>query len=443
MQRSLLSVGAAALALVAGSPALAQMNFNRIASFEVTANIPDGEDKNAETSAEIIAATPDGMTLVYTDSPLEAIGMIDISDPASPAAAGLMKLEGEPTAVAISGGSAFVGINTSESYTAPSGQLLTIDVAGKSVTGSCDLGGQPDSVAVAPDGSFVVIAIENERDEDIDDGDIAASPQMPGGNVVMYDIAEGAADCGSMRVADLAGLAEVAPTDPEPEFVDVNGLGETVVTLQENNHMVVLAADGTVVSHFSAGAVDLEGIDVLEERAFYFDASQPGRVREPDAVNWIDDNHFAIANEGDMDGGSRGWTIFNKNGTEVYESGTSFEYAIVEAGHYPERRSGNKGVEPESIEFGEFGGTPMVFVGAERSSIVGVYDITNPAEPSLMQLLPSGIGPEGVLAIPDRNLLVVANEVDLIEDGGVRAHVHDLRTAGSACNVSHHHVCGR
>ena len=80
-------------------------------------------------------------------------------------------------------------------------------------------------------------------------------------------------------------------------------------------------------------------------------------------------------------------------------------------------------MEPESIEFGTFDGTPMVFVGAERSSIVGVYDVSNPAEPILKQLLPSGIGPEGVLAIPDRNLLVVANEVDLIEDGGVRAHV--------------------
>jgi tRNA (guanine37-N1)-methyltransferase len=49
-----------ALALLA-TPALAQeMNFNRIASFMVAENLPDAE----ETSAEIIAATADGMTLV-------------------------------------------------------------------------------------------------------------------------------------------------------------------------------------------------------------------------------------------------------------------------------------------------------------------------------------------------------------------------------------------
>lgn len=51
-----------------------------------------------------------------------------------------------------------------------------------------------------------------------------------------------------------------------------------------------------------------------------------GRKREPDAVKWIDDNHFATANEGDMDGGSRGWTIFHKDGSVVYEAGNTFEH---------------------------------------------------------------------------------------------------------------------
>jgi hypothetical protein len=34
----------------------------------------------------------------------------------------------------------------------------------------CDLGGQPDSVAASPDGRYLAVAIENERDEDLDDG---------------------------------------------------------------------------------------------------------------------------------------------------------------------------------------------------------------------------------------------------------------------------------
>ncbi|QBF33173.1 esterase-like activity of phytase family protein [Thalassococcus sp. S3] len=409
-----------ALALTA-LPAAAEMNFNRIASFPVIANMEDGADTFRESSAEIIAATADGLTLVYTDSPLGVIGLIDISDPANPAPLGTIKLRGEPTSVAVIGETAFVGVNTSESYTDPSGLLKAVDIAGKSELAACDLGGQPDSIAAAPDGSFIAVAIENERDEDLNDGLI---PQMPAGALVMVDIGPAGLDCTSLRTVDLTGLADVAPSDPEPEFVDINSAGETVLTLQENNHIVVVSRDGSILSHFSAGAVDLENIDATDERgALIFTESQPRRLREPDAVKWIDDQHFATANEGDYEGGSRGWTIFSKDGTVVYENGTGLEHAIVEIGHYPDKRSDSKGVEPESVTFDTFGGTPFIFVGAERASIIGVYDATDPAAPVLTQLLPSGVGPEGYVTIPARNLLLSANETDLIGDGGVRSHV--------------------
>ncbi|MEO1175531.1 MAG: esterase-like activity of phytase family protein, partial [Pseudomonadota bacterium] len=298
----------------------------------------------------------------------------------------------------------------------------TYNVTNGTETDRCALPGQPDSLAKAPDGSFISIAIENERDEDLNDGLI---PQLPAGSVVMIGMTpEGLLNCDTLVEADLTGLADVAPSDPEPEYVSINALGETVVTLQENNHMIVVARDGSIVSHFSAGAVDLEGIDATDERgAMIFTESQPGRLREPDAVTWIDDQHFATANEGDYEGGSRGWTIFNKDGSVVYESGVSFEHAMIQIGHYPDKRSDSKGVEPESVTAATFDGTPFVFVGSERGSIVGVYDITDPTKPVLKQMLPSGIGPEGYVTVPDRNLLVSANEVDGLEDGAARAHV--------------------
>ncbi|AUQ48687.1 Esterase-like activity of phytase [Phaeobacter inhibens] len=409
-----------ALALTAGI-AQADTSFNRIASFPVVQNMAAGEDITRESSPEIIDATADGMTLVYTDSPLGALGLIDITDPANPAPKGNIALPGEPTSVAVVGTTAYVGVNTSKSYTQPSGLLKAFDISTGAETGSCDLGGQPDSVAKSKDGAFLAVAIENERDEDLNDG---LMPQMPAGNLVMINTANGGLDCASMKVIGLTGLAEIASDDPEPEYVSINGLGETVVTLQENNHLVILSKDGKVQNHFSAGAVDLEGIDATDERgALIFTESQKGRLREPDAVTWIDDNHFATANEGDYNGGSRGWTIYNKDGTVVYDSGTSFEHAIVQIGHYPDKRSDSKGVEPESVTFAEFDGTPYVFVGAERASVVGVYDVTDPTNPVLTQLLPSGVGPEGYAVIPERSLLVSANEKDLLEDKGPRAHV--------------------
>lgn len=415
-----LLMACSALALGAGA-AHAEMNFNRISAFSTVDNMAAGEDRARESSAEIIDVTADGMMLVYTDSPLEVLGRIDITDPHAPKAAGNIALPGEPTSVAVLGNVAFVGVNTSPDFVSPSGMLKAIDVKSGEELASCATSGQPDSIALSKDGSFVVVAIENERDEDLNDGII---PQTPAGTLDMFRINDGTLTCDGHIAADMTGLADVAPTDPEPEFVDVNGLGETVVTMQENNHLAVVDAQGHVISHFSAGAVDLTDIDATDERgALRFTETQEGRKREPDAVKWIDDDHFATANEGDYEGGSRGWTIFNKNGTVVYESGTSFEHALIQIGHYPDKRSDSKGVEPESIETATFGDTPYVFVGSERGSAVGVYDVTDLANPVLKQILASGIGPEGYVAIPERNLLVSANEVDLIEDGGIRSHV--------------------
>lgn len=416
------------IALMATSAA-ADMNFNRVSSFATHAN---NTDPAAESSAEIISASGDGMTLAYSDSPLGVVGLIDITDPTAPRAKGNIDVGGEPTAVSIVGTTAMVGVNTSESYAAPSGRLKAFDINTMDELASCDLGGQPDSTAIAPDGSFIAIAVENERDEDAGDG---RTGQLPGGYVVTFDILNGAPVCDSMVKIDMTGLAEVSPEDPEPEFVDVNTANEIVVTMQENNHIVVMSKSGTILHHFSAGAVDLDRIDTVDERgALRFTESQTGRLREPDGVQWLDETHFAIANEGDMDGGARGWSIFKKDGTEVFEAGSSFEHAIVQVGHYPDKRSDAKGAEPEGMEFATFDGTPYAFILAERASVVGVYDVSNPTAPVLKQMLPSGIAPEGAVAIPSRNLFVTANEADLIEDGGARSHVmiYEYQTAPAA-----------
>ncbi len=381
--------------------------FKQISSFATIENKPSGE----ETSAEIISATNDGNMLLYSDSPLGAIGLIDISDENKPKPLGNIILNGEPTSVSVKNGKAFVGINTSESYVKPSGKLITIDIASQKVIQEVDLGGQPDSIAVSSDGSLVAVAIENERDEDINDEKI---PQAPAGYLALVTN-------GEVTKVSLSGFSEIAPSDPEPEFVDINELGETVVSIQENNWLAVVNKYGEVINEFSAGTVDLKNIDNKKDGELKLVDSIDNVRREPDAVKWIDNDHFATANEGDYKhvapgqakrGGSRGWTIWNKNGTIVYESGSSFERELALAGYWPDGRAEKKGVEPESIEVGTFNGTQMIFVGAERGNAVGVYDITNLSAPILKQILPTGVGPEGLIAIDHRNLFISANEVD-------------------------------
>jgi len=415
--------GALAAVLLASTAVTAgaqERNFNRIAAFPVPANLPQGTDPATVTSAEIIAASGDGMMLVYTDSPNEKIGLIDIADPRAPRALGSVPTAGEPTSVATLGNRAFVAVNTSESFTSPSGHLEVVDLSARTASRSCDLAGQPDSTAVAPDGSFLAVAIENERDEDLNDGRI---PQLPGGGLMLIPLREGAPDCERARFVDLAGIAGVAPTDPEPEFVAINSLGEVVVTLQENNHIAIVdGRTGEVKTHFSAGTVDLEGIDTRRDGRLSFTGARQGVQREPDAAKWLDDDRFVMANEGDYDGGSRGFTIFSKTGEVLFESGASFELEVARLGHYPDHRSHSKGVEPEGMEVARFGDQTYFFILAERSSIVGVYRDTGGA-PELVGMLPSGVSPEGAVAIPSRGLLATANEADLVEDGLARSHV--------------------
>jgi alkaline phosphatase len=139
-------------------------------------------------------------------------------------------------------------------------------------------------------------------------------------------------------------------------------------------------------------------------------------------VKWLDDDRLVTANEGDYKGGSRGFSIFSKSGELKFDSGNDLEHRAALVGHYPDKRSRSKGVEPEGLDVASFGGERFIFVALERASLIAVYRDTG-GDPEFVQMLPSGISPEGVAAIPQRNLLVTANEADLGEDGGARSHV--------------------
>ena len=134
--------------------------------------------------------------------------------------------------------------------------------------------------------------------------------------------------------------------------------------------------------------------------------------REPDGVTWMGTEYFATADEGDLHGGSRGFTIFSRNGDIVYSSASELDHLAARIGHYPEGRSGNKGVEPENVFYGVFSGVPLLFVNLERASLIAVYDVTDPTTPKYRQVLPSSVGPEGGVAVSSRNLILVAGEKD-------------------------------
>jgi hypothetical protein len=394
-------------------------SFERIATFPVFEN---NDDPGAETVAEIVDATPDGRTLVYTDGVQGRVGFVDISRADRPRPLGTVAVDGSPTSVSVTGHLALVGVDTSARPTNPSGHLAVIDTRSRATVRTIDLGGQPDSVKVSPDGRYAAAVLENQRDEDVTvDGVEGGLPQTPPGELIVVDLHRGGPARWSTRSVDLTGLTAYAPDDPEPEFVDVDSDNRAVVTLQENNHVAIVdLPTGRVTSSFDAGSVDLDGVDTADDGVIDPTGSLEDLAREPDAVAWLPGGRLATANEGDLFGGSRGFTVFDRDGRVRYDSGNTVEQLAIRHGHFPENRADNKGTEPEGVEYGRYGRDDLMFVGSERGNFVAVYDVGHgrgrngrgDREPGFLQLLPTGMGPEGLLAIPSRDLFVATSETD-------------------------------
>jgi hypothetical protein len=134
-----------------------------------------------------------------------------------------------------------------------------------------------------------------------------------------------------------------------------------------------------------------------------------------------------IDGDGDFDQifayGGRSFSIWNANGNQVYDSGSTFERSLAQYQQqgmdvWDDSRSDDKGPEPESVTVGTLGDSTYAFIGLERTSAIFVYQLDNPYKP-----VPAGfintkqqgdIGPEGLVFIErDSNSgwLLVTNEI--------------------------------
>ena len=417
--------------------------FERLATYPVFQNVPEGVDPADETVAEISTYTDDGDTVIYTDAAGKRIGFLDISDPSEPVGAGTIDLaqlgdaDDQPTSVAAVGDYVMVVVDESGGdFVHPAGRVDVVRISDRTLVRSIDLGGQPDSIAISPGGDYAAIAMENQRDEEFtppggEEGDL---PQLPAGALQVIDL-DGVDPAGWTAhevplvepdgdpLPALADAGLYAPEDPEPEYVDINDDDQLVMTLQENNGVLVVDLPSReIVNVFSAGDAIVSGVDTTDNGLF--DANDSIDVpREPDSVSWVGDGLVATANEGDLRGGSRGWTVFDAaSGDIVWDAGSTFENLAIRYGLFNDDRADNKGSEPEGLAFDVIGGVPTAFVGSERSNFVAVYDMSDPTHPEFRQVLPATNGPEGLLPIPGRDLLVVSSEVDE-SDVQVRATV--------------------
>ena len=284
--------------------------------------------------------------------------------------------------------------------------------------------------------------------------------------------------------------------DVEPEFITVSGDSSTAfVALQENNAIAVVdITDSRVTDLLPLGAIDFSqdaALDPSDEDGGINIANQPVfGLFQPDSIDsyHVDGETFIVtANEGDsrdedvdvadieldpaafpnaeelqtpeilgnlevssIDGdpdgdgdfdrlfayGSRSFSIRDRHGNIVFDSGDDFERITAEL--VPEifnsngtidsfdERSNDSGPEPEGLVVGEVDGRTFAFIGLERTGGIMVYDVSVPAESKFVQYVNPidsetgdaiGLAPEGLAFITAEDspngtpLLAVANEI--------------------------------
>lgn len=129
-------------------------------------------------------------------------------------------------------------------------------------------------------------------------------------------------------------------------------------------------------------------------------------------------------NDGDFDElytfGCRSFSIWDANtGKLIMDSGNLLESNLIENTNlYDDSRSDDKGIEPEGVTIGKVNGHIIGFIGLERGNAVISYDLTDPSAIEFLQVLKTGIGPEGMLFIDkenspnDKSMLIVSSEID-------------------------------
>ncbi len=304
------------------------------------------------------------------------------------------------------------------------------------------------------------------------------------GNVSTATFTDYAADELRALGVRIFGPDATAAQDLEPEYIAISDNSRyAYVTLQENNAIAVvdlrraevhdiwpLGFKDHSLAENAMDASNEDGIDgnlqtwptlgmyqpdaIAYYRGFLYTAnegdardydgySEEERVKDllldasvfPDADTLQEDENLGrlktTTATGDDDGdgdfdtiysyGARSMSVWNaQTGELVWDSGSMVEQAVLAAGSWEEGRSDDKGPEPEGVTIGKVGAYTYAFLGLERTSDVMVFDLSNPAHPEYVAIIPApegAISPEG-LTVVSRNdspthsaLLIVTYEV--------------------------------
>jgi len=389
-------LAAALLSLLMGAAgAVAQESFERVATFPLFSNY----DISTQTVASSVSANAAGDLLIYTDPIQGSLGFVDITDPAMPQPAGTLDLDGSPFSIGVLGTSAIVASRVN----ADSGVVLIVDLKLREVRRTIPLSGIPSDVAVSPNGQFAAVAVEST------------------GEVLVIDAITPFSVFWPTRVVDLNG--EIS--DARPRSVSISQQGRCAVAMTENNAVTVLDLNhqrglrillnpvfpnlingARIDQSWNARTVTLDQIDVTRNQLVELVETLSDVPRKPAGVIWLGANTLATANRD-----SRGFSVFQRQGSVLFDAGNQIEHLAARIGHFPEHLADLMGTEPNAVLAANHQGTNRLFVSARSAGMVAVYRMQGNV-PIHVQTLPTARGPSGLLSIPHRNLFVVSTDLD-------------------------------
>lgn len=402
---------------------------------------------------EIITVHAPTRTAVVTCSDAGSLLVLDLSTPAAPKQATMIDLglaDGEELTTATvhpDGKRVLVAIKAGADKR---GRVELWSLATRSRLAAAEAGYGCDSVVVAPDGRTALVCNEAE-DFAVVDGRAITPPgsvtllRLDGGETALSAVTIALTDAtgtpgftaatdgrfiersfakgpvefrGTQATVDEEGLALLPLLDHQPDVLEPEGAvftpdGTTAwVTLQENNGLLRIdVATATATGYFGLGttthAADVAGDDTI---AF---TTTLTALREPDGIAITPCGRYLItADEGDTDpkaskikagkpaGGGRTVTVIDAaTGAVLGDTGSGIDEAAAAAGCYPDKRSTNKGCEPEMVATFDLGGVTYAAVTLERAEAVALVSLADPAKPTVVAVTPLGKGhkaPEGI-----------------------------------------------
>lgn len=277
---------------------------NRVATFPTCLQLDETCNLDNYTAAYSVSATTEGITAIYTDPFLNAIGFTNIEDPSNPSPEGYVALPGKPTAVVVKDDNYAVVVIATE---ATGGQLSVINLASKEIVREIDLGGEPTckifiiietyslSFIVAHNFHIICFLLGMTLSPDKRYAVVTAA-------AAVFTIDTSAADPMSWSEPtklNITGLSGLTTSDElNPAVVSINEENKAIVSLPKNNGFVIIdIQNGEVLSSFTQGSVDLVG-DFTANGIIDQTESKSGVSREGFGVAWIGTEYFASANKG-------------------------------------------------------------------------------------------------------------------------------------------------